>query len=49
MGKFVAKKNLPALKGKKKECDRCGFDFYENELTEVGGKYYCKKCIDEED
>ncbi len=33
---------------KKKECDRCGWDFFKSDLTYVKGFYFCNGCMDKD-
>jgi len=40
---------MPKRKGPKKLCDRCGFTFYEDELSEQKGLKVCKGCLDLEE
>ena len=42
-------RNRPKRKGPKKLCDRCGFTFYEDELSEQKGLKVCKGCLDLEE
>jgi len=43
------KNPLPGwYKGKKKECDRCGFVFPLSDLTRQKGLLVCEKCLDQE-
>lgn len=33
---------------KKKDCDRCGFEFFKSQLTFIKGFYFCRDCLDED-